>query len=228
MKSRGEIQFLRFPRFAAGLYSRLTRTRSLQRQYQDIAACLAGHLQGGCLLDVRTGPGWLLLEIHRLNPGLQLYGLDISGAMVALARRNLAGVTADLKLANVCDTGYEDAFFDAVVCTGSFYLWDRPEQGLEEIYRILKPGCRAYLFETDRDHDRNAYRAALKANLKREGLAMQLFGPLLLAKALTMAYRLDEVETIAGRTSFAGGCRIENVTLAGLPIWMHIQLTKHS
>jgi hypothetical protein len=66
----------------------------------------------------------------------------------------------------------------------------------------------------------------LKANLKREGLAMRLFGPLLLAKALTMAYRSDEVETIVERTSFAGGCRIENVALVGLPIWMHIQLTK--
>jgi ubiquinone/menaquinone biosynthesis C-methylase UbiE len=135
-------------------------------------------------------------------------------------------VTTDLKMANVCATGYEGAFFDAVVCTGSFYLWDRPEQGLEEIHRILKPGCSAHLFETNRDYDRNAYKAALKANLKREGLAMQLFGPLLLGKALPMAYRSDEVATIVERTSFAGRYKIENVALVGLPIWMHIQLLK--
>jgi ubiquinone/menaquinone biosynthesis C-methylase UbiE len=226
MKSRGEIQFLRFPRFAAGLYSRLTRTRSLQQQYQEIAACMTSQVHSGRLLDIGTGPGWLLLEVHKLNPGLQLYGLDISQAMIGLAQQNLVGVATDLKIANVCATGYEGDFFDAVVCTGSFYLWDRPEQGLEEIHRILKPDCSAHLFETNRDYDRNAYRAALKANLKREGLAMRLFGPLLLAKALPMAYRSDEVETIVGRTSFAGGCRIENVALVGLPIWMHIKLTK--
>ena len=228
MKSRGEIQFLRFPRFAAALYSRLTRTHSLQQQYQEIAACLTSQVHSGRLLDIGTGPGRLLLEVHKLNAGLQLYGLDISQAMIGLAQQNLVGVTTDLKMANVCATGYEGDFFDAVVCTGSFYLWDRPEQGLEEIHRILKPGCSAHLFETNRDYDRNAYRAALKANLKREGLAMRLFGPLLLAKALPMAYRPDEVEAIAGRTSFAGGCRIESVVLVGLPIWMHIQLAKEA
>ena len=169
MKSRGETQFIRFPRFAAGLYSRLTRTHSLQKQYQEIAACLTSQVQSGRLLDIGTGPGWLLIELHKLNPGLQLYGLDISRAMIELAQQNLVGVTADLKLANVCATGYEGDFFDAVVCTGSFYLWDRPEQGLAEIHRILKPGCSVRLFETNRDYDRNAYRAALKANLKQEG-----------------------------------------------------------
>jgi len=226
MKSRGETQFLNFPRFAAGLYSRLARTRSLQQQYQEIAACLVSQVQSGCLLDIGTGPGRLLLEVHKLNPGFQLYGLDISQAMIELARQNLAGVTVDLKTVNVCETGYKDDFFDMVVCTGSFYLWDKPEQGLDEIYRILKPGCSAHLFETNRTYNRDAYRAALKANLKREGLAMRLFGPFLLAKALPMAYRIYEVETIAGRTSFAGRCRIEEIALVGLPIWMHIQLTK--
>ena len=226
MSSRGEIQFLKFPGFAAGLYSMLTRTRPLQQQYQEVAAYLTGQVHSGRLLDVGMGPGWLLLDLHRLKPELQLYGLDISKAMVGLAQQHLVGVTTDLKMANVCVTGYEDDFFDAVVCTGSFYLWDRPEQGLEELHRVLKLGCSAHLFETNRDYDRNAYTAAMKANLKREGLALRLFGPLLLAKALPMAYRSGDVEAIVGRTSFAGRCRIENVTLAGLPIWMHIQLTK--
>lgn len=225
-KSRGELNFLRFPSFAAGLYSRLSRTRSLQQHHREIAAYLAGQIHGRRLLDVGTGPGWLLLEVHRLKPELQLYGLDISEAMIGLAQRNLAEVTTDLKLANVCATGYEADFFDAVVCTGSFYLWDRPEQGLEEIHRILMPGCSAHLFEIDPDYDREAYRAGLKANLKREGLVMRLFGPLLLAKALSMGYRRDEVETIVGQTSFAGRLGIEDMTIAGLPIWMHVQLTK--
>jgi ubiquinone/menaquinone biosynthesis C-methylase UbiE len=226
MKSRGEIQFLRFPRFAAGLYSRLTRTRSLQQQYQEIAACLSSQVKSGRLLDIGTGPGRLLIEVHRLSPGLQLYGLDISQAMIELARKNLSEVTADLKVANVCATGYESGFFDTVACTGSFYLWDQPEKGLEEIHRILKPGHSAHLFEIRQDNDQEAYRAALKINLKREGLAMRLFGPLLLAEAQRMSYRANEVAEIIGRTSFAGGCQMEDLALVGLPIWMHIKLTK--
>jgi ubiquinone/menaquinone biosynthesis C-methylase UbiE len=226
MKSRGEIQFMKFPRVAAWLYSKLTRTHPLQQQYLEIAAYLAGRIQSGRLLDIGTGPGRLLLEVHKLSPRLQLYGLDISKAMIELAQKNLTGVTSELKMANVCAMGYETDFFDTVVCTGSFYLWDRPKQGLEEIHRILKPDCCAYLFETNREYDRSTYTAALKENLKREGLAMRLFGPLLLAKALPMAYRSDEVEAIVKQTSFADRCRIDNVALVGLPIWMRIQLTK--
>jgi len=226
MKSRGESQFLRFPRFATGLYSRLTGTRSLQKQYQEIAVILANHFLHGRLLDVGTGPGRLLLEIHKQAPELELYGLDISQAMVAAARQNLAGVTVNIKQANVCSTGYEDQYFDIVVCSGSFYLWDQPDKGLEEIHRILKPGCSAHLFETNRDYDREAYKAGLTENLKQEGLVMHLFGPFLLGKALSMAYHPAEVESIVKRTSFAGGCQFENVALAGIPIWMHIQLTK--
>jgi len=226
MSSRGESQFVKFPRFAAGLYSGLTRTRSLEQQYQEIAACLTDQIKSGRLLDVGTGPGRLLLEIHKLNPGLQLYGLDISQAMIELATKNLAGLNVELKMANVCATGYDSDTFDAMVCTGSFYLWDQPVKGLEEIYRILKPGHSAHLFETRRDYDRDAYRSALRANLKQERLTMRLFGPFFLAQALRMAYRTNEVAEIVGRTSFAGRVRIENLALVGLPIWMHIQLTK--
>ena len=226
MRSRGEIRFIRFPRFAADLYSRLTQSCSLQQQCREIAGYLSSQVQSGRLLDIGTGPGRLLVEVHRLNPGLKLYGLDISQAMIELARKNLAEVVADLKMANVCATGYDGDVFDAVACTGSFYLWDQPEKGLEEIYRILKPSRSAHLFEVHQDYNKNAYRAALKTNLKQEGLAMRLFGPLLLAQALRMAYRAEEVEEIIERTSFAGGCRIDNLSLVGLPIWMHIQLTK--
>jgi ubiquinone/menaquinone biosynthesis C-methylase UbiE len=65
-------------------------------------------------------------------------------------------------MANVCATGYEGDYFDAVVCIGSFYLWDRPEQGLEEINRILKLDCSAHLFETNRGYDRIAYKGSIE------------------------------------------------------------------
>jgi ubiquinone/menaquinone biosynthesis C-methylase UbiE len=226
MSSRGESQFVNFPRFAAGLYSGLSQTRSLEQQYQEIAVCFLDQIKNGRLLDVGTGPGRLLLEIHKLNPELQLYGLDVSQAMIELAKKNLADLNADLKLANICATGYDSDSFDAVVCTGSFYLWDEPEKGLNEIYRILKPGHGAHLFETRRDYDHNAYRSALKSNLKQERLTMRWFGPFFLAQALRMAYHTSEVAEIVKRTSFSGKCRIENISLVGLPFWMHIRLTK--
>jgi hypothetical protein len=65
MRSRGENRFTKFPRFAAGLYSKLTQTLSLQQEYREIAAYLSSQIQSGRLLDIGTGPGRLLLEVYR-------------------------------------------------------------------------------------------------------------------------------------------------------------------
>ncbi|MDD5468883.1 MAG: class I SAM-dependent methyltransferase [Anaerolineales bacterium] len=226
MRSRGETTFVKFPRVAAALYGALSCTQSLQRQAHDIAALLVGEIERGRVLDVGTGPGRLLVAIHHLNPALELYGLDISQSMIELARENLADAPANLRIGSIAQTDYESDFFDLVTCTGSFYLWDDPKKGLEEIHRILKPGRRAYLFETRRDHDKTAFRQALRANLRQEGLAMKLVGPLLLGKAFQMGYRTDEVEDILRDTSFSSSHQIEHVTIAGLPVWMRIQLAR--
>ena len=97
-KSRGEASFHKLPPFAARLYSRMGQSNNLQRQYADIAAFLTTQLKVGRVLDVGTGPGWLLLQLHRRNPRLQLYGLDISASMVALAQGLLAGLPIWLRI----------------------------------------------------------------------------------------------------------------------------------
>jgi ubiquinone/menaquinone biosynthesis C-methylase UbiE len=226
MRSRGETSFVKFPHVAAALYGTLSRTQSLQRQAHEIAVFLVGEIERGRVLDVGTGPGRLLIAIHKLSPALELYGLDISHSMIELARENLADVPVNLRIGSIARTDYENDFFDLVTCTGSFYLWDEPRLGLEEIHRILKPGRRAYLFETRRDHDKKEFRQALRANLRREGLVMKLVGPLLLGKAFELGYRPDEVEDILRDTSFSSAHQIEDVTVAGLPVWMRIQLAR--
>jgi ubiquinone/menaquinone biosynthesis C-methylase UbiE len=226
MRSRGETTFVKFPHVAAALYGALSRTQSLQRQAHEIATFLVGEIERGRVLDVGTGPGRLLVAIHQLSPALELYGLDISRSMIELARENLADVPVNLRIGSIARTDYESDFFDLVTCTGSFYLWDKPKQGLEEIHRILKPGRRAYLFETRRDHDKRQFRQALAANLRHEGLVMKLIGPLLLGKAFELGYRPDEVEGILRDTSFSSAHQIEDVTVAGLPVWMRIMLAR--
>jgi ubiquinone/menaquinone biosynthesis C-methylase UbiE len=121
MKSRGQANFIRLPGFAAGLYNNLMKTRAIERQYREIAQELASRIKNGRVLDIGTGPGKLLIEIYRLKPELELFGLDISEAMVYLARKNLAGIPADIQRGDIRYTRYPDDFFDLITCTGSFY-----------------------------------------------------------------------------------------------------------
>jgi ubiquinone/menaquinone biosynthesis C-methylase UbiE len=228
MSSRGEASFTRLPSLGAKLYDGLSRGEALQDQFREIAQDLVSRIDAGRLLDVGMGPGRLLAEIHRLNPAIELFGLDISDAMVRVAGENLAGTGADLRRGTIQQTDFASNSFDIVTCTGSFYLWNQPEECLEEIHRILKRGCSAYLFETYRDFDQEGFRAALRANLRRENLLRRMLTPRFLKQQLRMTYQTDELAAIIARTRFADSHAIEKLTLAGLPVWLRIELTKGS
>ena len=226
MSTRGERDFSHLPGFAARLYELLTKTHAMQLQYQDIAQRLMRYIQKGRLLDIGTGPGYLLREVHNLDPEIELFGLDISDAMVALARKNLSDLSADIRLGNIQKTDYEDEYFDLVTCTGSFYLWDVPVAGLNEIYRILKSGCEAVLIESYRNYDKAALKQALRKNLQGESLLRRIVSPLFLEKQLRMTYTVEETTQIIRQTRFASMFDIKKVVIANVPVWMCITLSK--
>ncbi|MBI5878370.1 MAG: class I SAM-dependent methyltransferase [Chloroflexi bacterium] len=226
MKSRGQASFVSLPSFAARLYNSLTQTTAIERQHREIARDLVSRIECGRLLDIGPGPGKLLFEVHQLNPRIELFGLDISEAMVQLARKNLTGIDVNIQCGDVRHTNYADDFFDVVTCTGSFYLWDNPEECLAELFRITKKGGSAFLFETYQDFDDNQVRNALKANLEREGLVRRLVTPFFLMRQLRLTYRTGEIADIIKRTRFAESYTLEQIRLGGLPAWLRIQLTK--
>jgi ubiquinone/menaquinone biosynthesis C-methylase UbiE len=147
MTGRGESHYVELPGFAAMLYEWLTSFEGSGRHLREIALDLASRVPKGKLLDVGIGPGKLLDDLSRLAPALRLYSLDISEAMVRRARSGLAHLDVDLRVGPIQSTGFPDGFFDGVTCSGNFYLWDEPAQGLDEIHRILVPCGAAHLYE---------------------------------------------------------------------------------
>jgi ubiquinone/menaquinone biosynthesis C-methylase UbiE len=133
------------------LYNALSRTGIFQRTYAVLARDIADRCSAGSLLDIGTGPGWLLVELHRLAPGLELVGLDASGAMVAKARENIdaAGLsgTIEVEEGNASRLPFSDGSFDAVASTGSIHHWKDPTGALYEVHRVLKPGGCGLLYD---------------------------------------------------------------------------------
>ncbi|MGD2253392.1 MAG: class I SAM-dependent methyltransferase [Anaerolineales bacterium] len=227
MAGKGEASFAKLPGFGAWLYERLMSRPQIDIQHREIAEDWVSRIISGRILDVGTGPGKLLLEIHKLNPGLELFGLDISASMVHLARRILAGTGANLRQGNIRGTNYREDFFDLITCTGSFYLWENPDEGLKEMHRILRPGSSAFLYETYRDIDQAAYRRALESKLRSERPWVRRILAGFLQKQIRMTYRTEEIEEILRQSVFSKGFSFKRVDLAGLPIWLRIQLIKH-
>jgi ubiquinone/menaquinone biosynthesis C-methylase UbiE len=226
MRTRDERHFVGLPRFGARLYDRFLYVEPIQARIVEIAHDLVSRAENGKWLDAGTGPGRLLIEINRLNPDIELFGLDISASMIEVARNNLQGIRADLRVSTMRHTDYESDFFTLVTSIGSFYLWDYPEESLEEIFRILKKGKSAYLFEVYKDVDKAEYRNALRKNLRQLNWVRRLVGPFALRKSLKMGYRTEDFVRIIEKTNFARSYTIEKIKLSGMPMWARITLKK--
>nr|WP_239028155.1 methyltransferase domain-containing protein [Pseudonocardia acidicola] len=186
-----------------------------QREHTLAALDLA---PGERVLDVGTGPGQLLAAIaDRVGPDGLAHGVDPSPAMAAMARQRCAdrpGVT-------VTDGGVDgpgslpDGPFDVVVSTQVLeYVADIPA-ALAEIHRVLRPGGRVLLLDTDwdsvvwqvRDRERHArVLTAWEAHLVDPRLPRTL-GPALRAAGFD-AVRVDVVpllNTAYARDTYSAG-----------------------
>jgi len=112
---------------------------------------------GERVLDIGVGPGLLAVEMARaVGPAGAVSGVDISEQMLAIAGRRAAGAGPDSAPIEVRAGGadalpYPDASFDAAVSTQVLeYVPDIPG-ALAEIRRVLKPGGRVLVLDTDWD-----------------------------------------------------------------------------
>jgi arsenite methyltransferase len=110
---------------------------------------------GATVIDVGSGPGLLAAEMAaEIGPGGKVCGIDISADMIAMsAARPLppGSAPAEFVHGDVEQIPYPDGSFDAAVCTQVLeYVADVP-RALAEIRRVLRPGGRVALLDTDWD-----------------------------------------------------------------------------
>ena len=135
---------------SAGAYDALVAT-ALEGFYARVAGEVAAAHPGGKLLEVGSGPGRLAVRLAREAPSMTLSGVDISDAMVERAARRAAGAGLServrFEVGDVAALPLSDQEFDGVVSTLSLHHWSDPARGLDEIYRVLKPGGEARIYD---------------------------------------------------------------------------------
>jgi ubiquinone/menaquinone biosynthesis C-methylase UbiE len=136
------------------LYVRLAQGPIFRLIYRRLGADLAGSLpRGARLLDVGTGPGYLLDHLAQKRPDLHLFGLDLSYSMIRRSRLRAGPYLAPLKflVADALALPFPNGIFDQVLATFSLHNWEEPGVGVREVRRVLRPGGRAWILEMNRE-----------------------------------------------------------------------------
>lgn len=194
----------RIPRIFAPLYEKAAKMVG-KNYYTQVAKEVVSELKAGKILDLGTGPGYLPVEIAKSSTAVTVEGVDLSARLIETAKKNAirAGVEnrVHFRTGNASSLNVPDAAYDMVVSTGMLHMLRNPLKVLEEIYRVLKPGGEAWIYDPARissQIDRDEWRASLSP---WERLTFRLF--LLFARINPpRAYDQKRVVGMISRTRF--------------------------
>jgi demethylmenaquinone methyltransferase / 2-methoxy-6-polyprenyl-1,4-benzoquinol methylase len=101
------------------------------------------------ILDVATGTADLAISLKQALPNSEVIGVDFAEPMLEYGRRKVAKLNLTLPLLQ--DDGlnlkYPDNSFDALTIAYGIRNFTDRQRGLEEFYRVLKPGGRLVVLE---------------------------------------------------------------------------------
>jgi demethylmenaquinone methyltransferase / 2-methoxy-6-polyprenyl-1,4-benzoquinol methylase len=101
------------------------------------------------ILDVATGTADLAISLKQSLPNAEVIGVDFAEPMLEFGRKKVARLNLTLPLlqGDGLNLNYPDNSFDALTIAYGIRNFSDRKRGLEEFYRVLKPGGRVVILE---------------------------------------------------------------------------------
>ena len=200
--------------FDVGIYDTFMRGMR-DRGWMETNEIIKAGITSGLALELGPGPGYLGLEWLKKTTGTYLKGLDISENMIEIATQNAREYgfrdRVEYVRGDACEMPFEDAFFDAVFSNGSLHEWARPDEIINEIGRVLKPGGRYCI--TDMKRNMSPFvKSFLWIMAKPRNIRPYL------VSSINAAYTKGEIEELLSGTKLSGWQIDENpigLTISG-------------
>lgn len=129
-------------------------TFGLHRHWRDTALSAAsraikeaGRPAPRAILDVATGTGDVAIELSARWPDASITGIDLSEGMLSLGRKKVAALPPQragritLKAGDCLRLDFPDGGFDLVTVAYGVRNFERLEEGLREMLRVMAPGA---------------------------------------------------------------------------------------
>ena len=106
------------------------------------------------VLDVAIGTADLTIEMLQRGKAEQVTGIDLSEQMMGIGRLKVErlrvtgdGLPVEFVYGNAQKMPFADASFDAVTCAYGCRNFQNLDEGLKEMYRVLRPGGQVTILE---------------------------------------------------------------------------------
>jgi len=139
-------------------------------------------IEKGRALDVGMGPGIFPISIVKAYPKIRFTCIDLSPAMVSVARENASELLLDSLIDFQVGSAYElpcpDKSMDLVTCINTLHHLQDPVAFFNEVDRVLKEGAHFVIVDFHRDTSRVAlwfFNLLWKWVITRNGLASESF-----------------------------------------------------
>ena len=152
-KEHKGIQVKRMFDAIAGKYDLLNHTLSFgfDKGWRKKGIAFLRPFSPQSILDIATGTGDLAISMQKKLHPKQIIGADISEGMMDVARKKVAEQhlqgTVVFEYQDCINLTYSDDSFDAVTAAFGVRNFENIEQGLSEMYRVLKPNGHLMILE---------------------------------------------------------------------------------
>ena len=191
-------------------------TPAMRKAYADGADQVKAVISQGTFLEVGSGPAFTSIEIARRAPQAYIICLDISETMIGIGSQNVAEAVLSEQIVfrqgDAAEMPFDDSEFDFVVSSGSLHHWNKPVEVFDEIYRVLKLGQPALVYDVRKDAPKekvDEFSHHIKSWFMRWGLK----------HSVGESYTRQGIEELLSRTRFKQAERIELDDL-GMSIWL--------